>query len=77
MNAEPVYGRMLQTPFSEQIRNEARIPSITVGNITTADQVNTIIAAGRADLVALARPHLTNPHFTLEASAWYGHKAQR
>ena len=76
-NAKPVYGRMFQTPFSEQIRNEARIPSITVGNITTADQVNTIIAAGRADLVALARPHLTNPHFTLEASAWYGHKAQR
>ena len=48
-----------------------------MGNITTSDQVNTIVAAGRADLVALARPHLTNPHFTLEASAWYGHAAQR
>jgi anthraniloyl-CoA monooxygenase len=75
--AKPVYGRMFQTPFSEQIRNEADIPTIAVGNITTSDQVNTIVAAGRADLVALARPHLTNPHFTLEASAWYGHAAQR
>ena len=76
-DAKPVYGRMFQTPFSEQIRNEAAIPTIAVGNITTADQVNTIVAAGRADLVALARPHLTNPHFTLEAAAWYGHGAQR
>jgi anthraniloyl-CoA monooxygenase len=76
-DAKPVYGRMFQTPFSEQVRNEARIPTIAVGNITTADQVNTIVAAGRADLVALARPHLANPHFTLEASAWYGHRPQR
>ncbi len=75
--AKPVYGRMFQTPFSEQIRNEADIPTIAVGNITTSDQVNTIVAAGRADLVALDRPHLTNPHFTLEASAWCGHAAQR
>lgn len=76
-DAKPVYGRMFQTPFSEQVRNEADIPTIAVGNITTADQVNTIVAAGRADLVALARPHLANPHFTLAASAWYGHRAQR
>ena len=76
-DAKPVYGRMFQTPFSEQIRNEAGIPTIAVGNITTADQVNTIVAAGRADIVALARPHLTNPHFTLDASAWYGHADQR
>jgi anthraniloyl-CoA monooxygenase len=76
-DARPVYGRMFQTSFAEQIRNEAHIPTIAVGNITTSDQVNTIVAAGRADLVALARPHLTNPHFTLEASAWYGHTAQR
>ncbi|MEX2455448.1 MAG: bifunctional salicylyl-CoA 5-hydroxylase/oxidoreductase [Rhodospirillaceae bacterium] len=76
-DAKPVYGRMFQTPFSEQVRNEAGIPTIAVGNITTADQVNTIVAAGRADLVALARPHLANPHFTLEASAWYGHRPQR
>lgn len=75
--AKPVYGRMFQTPFSEQVRNEAGIPTIAVGNITTADQVNTILAAGRADLVALARPHLVNPHFTLQAAAFYGVSAQR
>ena len=76
-DAKPVYGRMFQTPFSEQVRNEARIPTIAVGNITSSDQVNTILAAGRADLVALARPHLTKPHFTLAASAWYGQTHQR
>ncbi len=74
--ANPVYGRMFQTPFSEMIRNEVGVPTIAVGNITTADQVNTIIAAGRADLCALARPHLTNPHFTLVASAEYGYEQQ-
>jgi anthraniloyl-CoA monooxygenase len=76
-DARPVYGRMFQTPFSEQIRNEAGIATMAVGNITTWDQVNTIIAAGRADLVCLARPHLANPHFTLHAAAWYGYEAQR
>jgi anthraniloyl-CoA monooxygenase len=70
--SEPVYGRMFQTPFSDQIRNEARLATMCVGNITTADQVNTIVAAGRADLVALARPHLVDPSFTLRAAAWYG-----
>lgn len=75
-DAEPVYGRMFQTWFSEQVRNEADIPTIAVGNITTWDQVNTILAAGRADIVALARPHLTNPHFTLQAAAYYDHQAQ-
>jgi anthraniloyl-CoA monooxygenase len=75
-DAQPVYGRMFQTPFSEQVRNEAEVPTIAVGNITSADQVNTILAAGRADLVALARPHLTDPHFTLQAAAYYGHEAQ-
>jgi anthraniloyl-CoA monooxygenase len=70
--ANPVYGRMFQTPFSEMVRNECHIPTIAVGNITTADQVNTIIAAGRADICALARPHLSNPNFTLMASAEYG-----
>ncbi|MDE0941902.1 MAG: bifunctional salicylyl-CoA 5-hydroxylase/oxidoreductase [Alphaproteobacteria bacterium] len=73
---QPVYGRMFQTPFSDQIRNEVDIATMAVGNITTADQVNTILAAGRADLVALARPHLTDPHFTLEAAARYDHEAQ-
>jgi anthraniloyl-CoA monooxygenase len=69
---QPVYGRMFQTPFSDQVRNEARVATMCVGNITTADQVNTILAAGRADLVALGRPHLVDPSFTLKAAAWYG-----
>ena len=71
-DAQPVYGRMFQTPFSDQIRNEAGLSTMCVGNITTADQVNTIIVAGRADLVALARPHLADPSFTMKAAAWYG-----
>jgi len=71
-NATPVYGRMFQTPFSDQIRNEAGLATMCVGAITSADQVNTIVAAGRADLVALARPHLVDPFFTLKAAAWYG-----
>ena len=74
--AKPVYGRMFQTPFSEKIRNELGVATIAVGNITTADQVNTIIAAGRADLCALARTHLVNPNFTLVASAEYGFDPQ-
>ena len=76
-DARPVYGRMFQAWLSEQVRNEAAIPTVAVGNVTTADQVNTILAAGRADLVALARPHLANPHFTLDAAARYGVEAQR
>src|SRR5947209_104736 len=71
-DAHPVYGRMFQTPFSDQVRNEARVATMCVGNITTADQVNTILAAGRADLVALGRPHLVDPSFTIKAAAWYG-----
>lgn len=71
-DAQPVYGRMFQTPFSEQVRNEARVATMCVGNITSADQVNTILAAGRADLVALGRPHLIDPSFTIKAAAWYG-----
>jgi anthraniloyl-CoA monooxygenase len=71
-DAEPVYGRMFQLPWSDMIRNEAGIATVCVGNITTADQVNTILGAGRADLVALARPHLTNPFFTMQAAAQYG-----
>ena len=67
-----VYGRMFQVPFSDQIRNEAGLATMCVGNITSADQVNTILAAGRADLVALGRPHLANPNFTLHAAARYG-----
>ena len=71
-DAEPIFGRMFQTPFSDRIRNEAGIATMCVGTITTADQVNTIVAAGRADLVALARPHLVDPFFILKAAAWYG-----
>ncbi|SIP92083.1 bifunctional salicylyl-CoA 5-hydroxylase/oxidoreductase [Bosea sp. TND4EK4] len=70
--SRPVYGRMFQTPFSDRIRNEARVATMCVGNITSADQVNTIVAAGRADLVALGRPHLADPSFVLRAAAWYG-----
>jgi anthraniloyl-CoA monooxygenase len=70
---QPVYGRMFQTPFSEQIRLEADIPTIVAGNIFTWDQVNTIVASGRSDLVALARAHLYNPYFTQHAAAHYGY----
>lgn len=75
--AEPIYGRMWQTRFADQVRNEAKIPTIAVGNISTADQVNTILAAGRADLCALARPHLYDPHWTLRAAAEMGYTDQR
>jgi anthraniloyl-CoA monooxygenase len=75
-HARPVYGRMFQTPLSDRIRNEGRLPTIAVGNITEADQVNAIIAAGRADLVALARPHLSDPNWTLHAAAQLGFREQ-
>ena len=67
--ARPVYGRMYQTPLADRIRNEARIATIAVGAITDPDHVNSIVAAGRADLCALARPHLTDPYWTLHAAA--------
>ena len=70
--AKPVFGRLWQTPYSDRIRNEARVPTIAVGNITEADQVNSIIAAGRADLVAIGRPHLADPQWTLHAAAQLG-----
>ncbi len=66
---QPVYGRMWQTPFADKVRNEISIPTIAVGNIFEADHVNSIIAAGRADLCALARPHLSNSAWTLSAAA--------
>jgi len=71
-DANPVYGRLFQTPYSDRIRNEAGVPTIAVGNITEADQVNGIIASGRADLVSIGRPHLSNPHWTLHAAAQQG-----
>ncbi|MSP96064.1 MAG: bifunctional salicylyl-CoA 5-hydroxylase/oxidoreductase [Betaproteobacteria bacterium] len=73
---KPIYGRMYQLPFSDKIRNEVGIATMAVGNIVNADQVNTIVVSGRADLVALARPHLSDPYFTLHASAWYQHLGQ-
>jgi anthraniloyl-CoA monooxygenase len=75
-DARPVYGRMFQTPYSDRIRQEAKVPTIAVGNITEADQVNAILAAGRADLVAIGRPHLADPAWTLHAAAQQGYTAQ-
>ena len=71
-DAAPVYGRMFQVPFSDLIRNETGVATMCVGSITSADQINTILAAGRADLVALARPHLVDAGFTMRAAADYG-----
>jgi len=70
--AKPIYGRMFQTPFSDRIRNEAGLATMAVGNITEADQVNSILLAGRADLVCLARPHLADPYWTLHAAVAAG-----
>lgn len=67
--SRPVYGRMFQTPFADQIRNEARVSTMAVGNIFETDHVNSILAAGRADLVALGRPHMIDPMWTLRAAA--------
>ncbi len=69
---KPVYGRMWQTPFAEFIKHEVGIPTIAVGDITLPEQVNMIVAAARADLCALARPHLNNPFFTRQAAGHYG-----
>jgi anthraniloyl-CoA monooxygenase len=69
---KPTYGRMYQTPFADRIRNEAGIATIAVGAISEADHVNSIIAAGRADLCAIARPHLANPAWTLTEAAKIG-----
>jgi anthraniloyl-CoA monooxygenase len=66
---KPVYGRMFQTPFSDRIRNEGKLATMAVGNIYEPDHANSILAAGRADLVALARPHLVDPFWTLRAAA--------
>ncbi len=75
--ARPVYGRMFQTPFSDQVRNEAGIATLAVGNITEPDHVNSIVMAGRADLCCLARPHLSDPNWTLRAAAELGYDAAR
>jgi anthraniloyl-CoA monooxygenase len=72
---KPVFGRMYQTPFADRIRNEAGIPTIAVGSIFEADHANSIIAAGRADLCAVGRPHLANPAWTLGEAAKIGFTA--
>ncbi len=69
---KPTYGRMYQTPFADRVRNEAGIATIAVGAITEADHVNSIISAGRADLCAVARPHLANPAWTFTEAARIG-----
>ncbi len=69
---KPVYGRLFQTPFSDRIRNEVGIRTVAVGAISEADHANSIIAAGRADLCAVARPHLADPAFTLHEAARIG-----
>ena len=72
---QPVYGRMYQAPFADRVRQEAGIATIAVGAISEADHVNSIIAAGRADLCAIARPHLANPAWTFTEAARIGYTA--
>ena len=74
--AQPVYGRMFQTPFSDRIRNETGVKTMAVGNIYEADHVNSILMAGRADLVCLARPHLADPYWTLHAATGIGDRRE-
>ena len=74
--SKPEYGRMYQTPFAERIKMEVGIPVMAVGAILDEDHVNTILAAGRADLCAMARPHLVDPHLTLRAAVKYEHHEQ-
>jgi anthraniloyl-CoA monooxygenase len=74
--SRPVYGRMYQVPFAERIRHEAQIPVMAVGAILDDDHANTILAAGRADLVCMARPHLGDPYLTTRAAGHYGFDEQ-
>ena len=73
---KPTYGRMYQAPFADRIRNETGIPTLAVGAISEADHVDSIVAAGRADLCAVGRPHLANPAWTLMEAARIGYLAQ-
>ncbi|GFE87701.1 bifunctional salicylyl-CoA 5-hydroxylase/oxidoreductase [Steroidobacter agaridevorans] len=73
---KPVYGRLFQTPFADKIRNEIGVATIAVGAISEADHANSIIAAGRADLCAVARPHLADPFFVMHEAAKIGYPAQ-
>ena len=73
-HAKPRYGRLFQTPFADKIRLTADVPTITVGAVASFEDVNSILAAGRADLVALARGHLYDPYFTRHAATTLGVK---
>ena len=75
VEGKPVYGRMFQTPFSDLIRNEAGLCTMAVGNIYEADHANSILMAGRADLVAIGRPHLTTANWTLQEAAKIGDRS--
>jgi anthraniloyl-CoA monooxygenase len=76
IRARPVYGRMFQTPFSDRIRNETGMATMAVGNIYEPDHVNSILMAGRADLVCLARPHLADPYWILHVAARFGDRGE-
>jgi len=76
-DAAPIYGRMYQTPFADKIRNELGVATMAVGNIYEPDHVNSILMAGRADLVCLARPHLADPYWTLHAAASLSEESQK
>ena len=75
VEAEPVYGRMFQTPFSDRIRNETGLRTMAVGNIYEADHANSILMAGRADLIAVGRPHLADPYWAFREGAKIGDRA--
>jgi anthraniloyl-CoA monooxygenase len=68
------YGRMYQAYWSDMVKNEVKIPTMAVGGISSGDQVNTLVLSGRADLCAIARPHLANPHFTMNAAIEQGYR---
>jgi anthraniloyl-CoA monooxygenase len=70
----PVFGSLYHVPFADRIRNEVGIPTMVVGNVTTWDQVNTVLVSGHADLCVLARRHLSDPYFTLHAAADQGYE---
>jgi anthraniloyl-CoA monooxygenase len=74
--SEPVYGRMYQVPFAEKIRYRTGMPTMAVGALLGADHANTVLAAGRADLAVMARPHLREPYLTLDAASRYGYPDQ-
>ncbi|MET8471268.1 bifunctional salicylyl-CoA 5-hydroxylase/oxidoreductase [Streptomyces sp. NPDC006422] len=69
----PAFGRSYQVPYADRIRAEVGVPVVAVGAISSWDDVNSLVLAGRTDLCALARPHLYDPHWTLHAAAEQGY----